>query len=267
MMSIGMHCRLLGRPGRFRALQRFLDHVAAARPRLDLPAHRHRASLEGDASVRPRAPHSSGNDRHADARATQRRPQAEFAALLDGTYEHSPWIAERGVAQAPVRQPRAAEAGARRGRARRGARRAARADPAHPELAGKAMVSKTLTAESTNEQGKAGLTDCTPEEFATIQQPQRRLQRQVRLAVHPRGARAARHGPVASAEIIATFERRARQPPRLRARRMPAQHPSHRRAPARRQVRRRARRSATWCGTGPRSSPCTATPATPSTAS
>jgi putative urate catabolism protein len=29
MMSIGMHCRLLGRPGRLRGLQRFLDHVAA----------------------------------------------------------------------------------------------------------------------------------------------------------------------------------------------------------------------------------------------
>jgi peptidoglycan/xylan/chitin deacetylase (PgdA/CDA1 family) len=29
MMSIGMHCRLLGRPGRMRALQRFLDHVQA----------------------------------------------------------------------------------------------------------------------------------------------------------------------------------------------------------------------------------------------
>ena len=28
MMSIGMHCRLLGRPGRFRALQRFMDHIA-----------------------------------------------------------------------------------------------------------------------------------------------------------------------------------------------------------------------------------------------
>jgi len=27
MMSIGMHCRLLGRPGRFMALQRFLDHI------------------------------------------------------------------------------------------------------------------------------------------------------------------------------------------------------------------------------------------------
>ena len=29
MMSVGMHCRLLGRPGRMRALQRFLDHVEA----------------------------------------------------------------------------------------------------------------------------------------------------------------------------------------------------------------------------------------------
>ena len=27
MMSVGMHCRLLGRPGRFAALQRFLDHL------------------------------------------------------------------------------------------------------------------------------------------------------------------------------------------------------------------------------------------------
>jgi allantoinase len=28
MMSIGMHCRLLGRPGRIAALQKFLDHIA-----------------------------------------------------------------------------------------------------------------------------------------------------------------------------------------------------------------------------------------------
>ncbi|EKU30961.1 urate catabolism protein [Alcaligenes sp. HPC1271] len=27
MLSIGLHCRLIGRPGRFRALQRFLDYV------------------------------------------------------------------------------------------------------------------------------------------------------------------------------------------------------------------------------------------------
>jgi peptidoglycan/xylan/chitin deacetylase (PgdA/CDA1 family) len=29
MMSIGLHCRLLGRPGRMRGFQRFLDHVQA----------------------------------------------------------------------------------------------------------------------------------------------------------------------------------------------------------------------------------------------
>lgn len=29
MMSIGMHCRILGRPGRMAALQRFLDHIQA----------------------------------------------------------------------------------------------------------------------------------------------------------------------------------------------------------------------------------------------
>ena len=27
MLSIGMHCRILGRPGRFKALQRFLDYI------------------------------------------------------------------------------------------------------------------------------------------------------------------------------------------------------------------------------------------------
>ena len=29
MMSIGMHCRLLGKPGRILALRRFIEHVAA----------------------------------------------------------------------------------------------------------------------------------------------------------------------------------------------------------------------------------------------
>ena len=41
---------------------------------------------------------------------------------------------------------------------------------AHPELAGKAMVAQALTAESSDEQGRAGLTHCTPEEFARLQQ-------------------------------------------------------------------------------------------------
>ena len=46
MMSIGMHCRLLGRPGRITALQKFLDHIAqfdkvwVAR-RIDIAQHWH----------------------------------------------------------------------------------------------------------------------------------------------------------------------------------------------------------------------------------
>ncbi len=44
MMSIGMHCRLLGRPGRIGALRRFIDHVAAHRAvwvcrRIDIARH------------------------------------------------------------------------------------------------------------------------------------------------------------------------------------------------------------------------------------
>ena len=44
MMSIGMHCRLLGRPGRIAALQRFLDHIQShdkvwVARRLDIARH------------------------------------------------------------------------------------------------------------------------------------------------------------------------------------------------------------------------------------
>jgi N-carbamoyl-L-amino-acid hydrolase len=95
---------------------------------------------------------------------------AEALALLDGLYEHSPWIAEQALAQRPFRSlahlkhalaqvVRTAELDAQLGLIR-----------AHPELAGKAMVAQSLTAESTNEQSKAGLTQCTPEEFERIQQ-------------------------------------------------------------------------------------------------
>src|SRR6201987_1351166 len=96
-------------------------------------------------------------------------PQAEFTRLLDGTYEHSPWIAERAWAARTFPTPAPLKLAV--AHVVRDAGRAAQVElgRAPPALAGKAMVSKTLTAESTNEQGKAGLTDCTPEEFARIQ--------------------------------------------------------------------------------------------------
>jgi N-carbamoyl-L-amino-acid hydrolase len=133
--------------------------------------------------------------------------QAEFTALLDGTYEHSPWVAEAAWHKRPfaslsalklalVQVLREADTAAQLTLIR-----------AHPELAGKAMVSKTLTAESTNEQGKAGLTDCTPEEFATIQRLNTDYNAKFGfpfiLAVRgPRGT------GLNKAEIIATFQRR-----------------------------------------------------------
>ena len=44
MMSVGLHCRLVGRPGRFRALQRFLDYVQSQQQvwicrRIDIARH------------------------------------------------------------------------------------------------------------------------------------------------------------------------------------------------------------------------------------
>ena len=93
----------------------------------------------------------------------------EAAQMLEGLYEHSPWIARQALKERPFRslahlKHAMCEVLQQAGReAQLGLIRA------HPELAGKAMVSKTLTAESTNEQTRAGLTDCTPEEFARIQ--------------------------------------------------------------------------------------------------
>ncbi|MEW6707916.1 MAG: 2-oxo-4-hydroxy-4-carboxy-5-ureidoimidazoline decarboxylase [Pseudomonadota bacterium] len=133
--------------------------------------------------------------------------QARFAALLHGVYEHSPWIAERAWAGRPfgtLAQLKHALAQVVRGAPREEQLALVRA---HPELAGKAMVAKSLTAESTDEQRAAGLTHCNPEEFATLQrlnaQYNERFGWPFILAVRgPRGTGLSR------AEIIAIFERR-----------------------------------------------------------
>ncbi len=132
---------------------------------------------------------------------------ADFVALLDGTYEHSPWIAERAAARRPflsLAQLKHALASV--------VREATRDEQlglirAHPELAGKAAIAGELTAESTNEQSRAGLTACTPEEFARLQQLNADYKAKFGwpfiLAVRgPRGQGLSR------GEIIATFARR-----------------------------------------------------------
>jgi N-carbamoyl-L-amino-acid hydrolase len=132
---------------------------------------------------------------------------ADFAAMLDGVYEHSPWIAETAAAKRPftsLAQLKHALVTVLRDAGRDAQIALIRA---HPELAGKAMVSKTLTKESTHEQGKAGLTDCTPAEFARLQELNAAYNKKFgwpfTVAVRgPRGVGLSRQ------EIIATFERR-----------------------------------------------------------
>ena len=94
----------------------------------------------------------------------------EFVALLEGTYEHSPWVAEGAQAARPFASLAALKHALAESVRQAGRERQLLLIRAHPELAGKAMVSNTLTAESTNEQSKAGLTNCTPDEMALIGQ-------------------------------------------------------------------------------------------------
>ena len=134
-------------------------------------------------------------------------PPDVAAKMLDGLYEHTPWIAGQAMAHRPFRSLAHLkhtltvlldEAG---DEAKKALIRA------HPELAGKAMVSNTLTAESTNEQQKAGLTQCMPEEFALIQKLNADYNAKFGwpfiLAVRgPRGV------GLTKQQIIATFQRR-----------------------------------------------------------
>lgn len=137
---------------------------------------------------------------------------ATAVQLLDGLYEHSPWIAEQALAQRPFKSLAHLKYAMVQVLEQAGVQAQLDLIRAHPELAGKAMVAKTLTAESTNEQNKAGLTHCTPEEFAHIQQLNAdynaRFGFPFILAVRgPRGT------GLPKQEIIATFARRLHNHP------------------------------------------------------
>jgi 2-oxo-4-hydroxy-4-carboxy-5-ureidoimidazoline decarboxylase len=88
-----------------------------------------------------------------------------FTAALHFAFELSPWVVERAWDARPF-----ASVGAMHAAMMAVLDAASTADKlalirAHPELAGKAAVAKTLTAESNAEQSSAGLDRLTPEEF------------------------------------------------------------------------------------------------------
>jgi len=158
MMSVGLHCRLIGRPGKIAGLRRFLEyakgHTGVWFPRrVDIARHW--------AATHP--------PRRFDR--PSRMHKADFVARFGGVFEHSPWIAERawelelgpahdtatGLHNALARMFRAASREERLG-----------VLTAHPDLAGKLAQAKRLTAESTNEQASAGLDALTDAERATF---------------------------------------------------------------------------------------------------
>ena len=139
-------------------------------------------------------------------------PHAEALQALGGLYEHSPWIAEKALAARPFQS--LAHLKHVMATVLQASSKQSQLDliRAHPELAGKAMVSKSLTAESSNEQNSAGLTQCTPEEFATIQQLN--LQYNAKFGFpFILAVRGTRGNGLSKQQIISTFARRLKNHP------------------------------------------------------
>jgi OHCU decarboxylase len=156
MMSIGLHCRLVGRPGRIAALKRFLDY-----------ARRHEGVWF--ATRQQIAEHWAATHPPVIRQRPSQMPHDAFLSAFGGIFEHSPWVAERtyaaelgpahdsalGLWAAMAAQFRLATDEERLG-----------VLTAHPDLAGKLAAAKRLTAESTAEQASAGLDALTDEERA-----------------------------------------------------------------------------------------------------
>ena len=159
MFSIGLHCRLIGRPGKIAGLIRFLDHAA-----------------KHDGVWFPRridiANHWRKTHPHQRLERPSQMPLARFVARFGSVYEHSPWIAERafvlelgpahdsatGLANALTRVFRSATPDERLGVLK-----------AHPDLAGKLAAAKRLTPDSATEQASAALDALTDAERADFQ--------------------------------------------------------------------------------------------------
>ena len=138
----------------------------------------------------------------------------EATQMLDGVYEHSPWIGAQALSERPFRSLAHLKYSLVQVLEAAGIDAQKKLIRAHPELAGNAMLSKTLTEESTNEQSKAGLTQCTPDELAKIAKLNAAYQTKFGfpfiLAV--RGARGL---GLSKSVILETFERRLQNHPKF----------------------------------------------------
>jgi 2-oxo-4-hydroxy-4-carboxy-5-ureidoimidazoline decarboxylase len=95
-------------------------------------------------------------------------PPADFVAKFGFLFEHSPWIVEAAETRRPFASIAAMEAAMAAIIEDAGQEAQIALLRAHPELAGKAVLDKTLTEASTAEQASAGLDRLTPDEYATF---------------------------------------------------------------------------------------------------
>ncbi|MGQ2905152.1 MAG: allantoinase PuuE [Neoaquamicrobium sediminum] len=161
MMNIGLHCRLVGRPGRAAALKRFIDYVKG-HDKVWLPTR-------GEIAAHWRAHHPYA----PQAFRPSRMGRDEFVQRFGGIFEHSPWIAERAfeLELGPAHD----SAGGLHNALARVFRSASENErlavlTAHPDLAGKLAQARRLTAESSAEQASAGLDALTDAERETFTQ-------------------------------------------------------------------------------------------------
>ena len=156
MMSIGLHCRLIGRPGKIAGLKRFIDYIKTF-PDVWIPRRIEIAEHWAQTHPHRRRERPSAMDRDA------------FVARFGAVYEHSPWVAERAwtleLGPAHDRPAGLANAMARAFRTATPEERLA-VLTAHPDLAGKLAQAKRLTDDSTAEQASAGLDALTDAERA-----------------------------------------------------------------------------------------------------
>ena len=161
MFSVGLHCRLIGRPGKIAGLKRFLDYAKSHKDvwfarRLDIAAH----WIKTHPNKRFERPSQMSHE--------------VFVATYGSIFEHSPWIAARahGLELGPAHD---SAIGLHNALARifRSASRDERLTvlKAHPDLAGKLAAAKTLSPDSTTEQASAALdalTDAERSQFQTL---------------------------------------------------------------------------------------------------
>lgn len=132
---------------------------------------------------------------------------ADAARLLDGLYEHSPWIVAAALARRPFQSLAQLKHSMVQVLDTAGIDAQLALIHAHPELAGKAMIENALTAESGSEQSRAGLTNCSPAELTKIQK--------LNADYHAKfgfpfilAVRGERGTGLSKRQIIETFERR-----------------------------------------------------------